>query len=90
MDSPLPTRDNAVQVPPLTEWLLSEFEDDDRVFDEFCVGRYTREMYIGSMSLYFEDTEERMKPYLNHPLRRIREWAEYEIANAQGVLFWEG
>jgi hypothetical protein len=90
VDSPLPTPENPMQVPPLTEWLLSEFEDDERVFDEFCVGRHSGEVYVGSMSRYFEDTEERMKPYLNHPLRRIREWAQYEIANAQGVRVWEG
>lgn len=88
--SPLPARDNLAQVPPLTEWLLSEFEDDDRVFNEFCAGRHHGDMYVGSMSRYFEDTEERMKPYLNHPRRRIREWAEYEIANARGVRVWEG
>jgi hypothetical protein len=90
VDSPLPVRDNIVQVPPLTEWLLSEFEDDDQVFNQFCAGRHDGEMYVGSMSRYFEDTEERMKPYLNHPLRRIREWAQYEVSNAQGVRIWEG
>jgi hypothetical protein len=90
VSGPLPTRDNPTQVPPLTEWLLTEFEEDDRVFNEFCVGRHTGEMYVGSMSRYFEDTEERMKPYLNHHLRRIREWAQYEISNAQGVRSWEG
>lgn len=68
VDSPLTTLDSPVQIPPaLTEWLLSEFEDDDRVFDEFFVGHHTAEMYVGSMSLYFEDTEEQRKPYLNHP-----------------------
>jgi hypothetical protein len=88
--SPSPTPDNPAYVPPLTEWLLTEFEDDERVFNEFCVGRHAGETYVGSMSRYFEDTEERMKPYLNHPLRRIREWAQDEIANAQGVRVWEG
>lgn len=89
VDAPSPTPDDPTHVPPLTGWLLSEFEEDERVFTEFCVGRHSGELYVGSMSRYFEGTEERMKPYLNHPLRRVREWAQYEIANAQGVRVWE-
>lgn len=87
---PSPTPAAPTHVPPLTEWLLTEFEDDEMVFTEFCCGRHSGEVYFGPISRYFEDTEERMKPYLNHPLRRIREWAQGEIRHAQGVRTWEG
>lgn len=87
--SPMPTTADPTQVPPLTEWLLSEFEDNDQVFDEFCAGRHSGQIFFGSISSYFEGTEERMQPYLTHRLRRIREWAQYEIANAKGMRVWD-
>lgn len=87
--SPMPTAADPTQVPPLTEWLLSEFEDNDSVFDEFCAGRHAGQIFFGSLSAPFEGTEERMQPYLTHRLRRIREWAQYEIANAKGMRAWD-
>jgi hypothetical protein len=87
--SPSPTADDPVYVPPLTEWLLTEFEDDERMFNEFCVGRHASESYWGSIGSYFIGVEEQMQPYLKHPLRRVREWAQYEISNAKGMIAWD-
>jgi hypothetical protein len=87
--SPMPTMADPTQIPPLTEWLLSEFEDNDDVFAEFCAGRHSGQIFFGSLSGPFEGTEERMQPYLTHRLRRIREWAQYEIANAKGMRAWD-
>jgi pyrroloquinoline quinone (PQQ) biosynthesis protein C len=87
--SPMPTVENPTQVPPLTEWLLSEFEDSDEVFSEFCAGRHAGQICFGSLSGIFEGTEERMQPYLTHKMRRIREWAQFEIANAKGMRAWD-
>ena len=87
--SPMPSAANPTQVPPLTEWLLSEFEDSDEVFSEFYAGRHAGQICFGSLSGIFDGTEERMQPYLTHRLRRIREWAQYEIANAKGTRAWD-
>lgn len=87
--SPMPSAANPTQVPPLTEWLLSEFEHSDEVFSEFCAGRHAGQICFGSLSAIFEGTEERMQPYLTHRLRRIREWAQHEIANAKGMQAWD-
>jgi hypothetical protein len=87
---PMPTPDDPLHVPPLTEWLLSEFEDDDQVFQQFCSGRHSRQIYMGSISGCLEGTVERIRPYLDHPLRRVREWAQYEIDFVQGARSWEG
>lgn len=87
--APVSLPDNPTYVPPLTEWLLSEFEDDDQVFEQFCLGRNSGQVYVGPIRRYFEGTEERVNPFLNHPLRRVREWAEYEIAHAKGISAWD-
>jgi hypothetical protein len=83
--SPMPSVVDPTQIPPLTEWLLSEFENNGDVFEEFCAGRHSGQIFVGSLSAAFEGIEEQMQPYLNHRLRRIREWAQYEIANAKGM-----
>lgn len=87
--SPSPTADDPIHVHPLTEWLLTEFEEDERVFDEFCAGRHASESYWGSIGSYYVGVEEKMQQYLKHPLRRVREWAQYEISNAKGMIAWD-
>jgi hypothetical protein len=75
LPGPIPKPEDPLHVPPLTEWLLSEFEDDDQVFERFRVGRHSRQIYIGALN----GTQDRIAPYLEHPLRRVREWAQGEI-----------
>jgi hypothetical protein len=38
---------------------------------------------------YFIGTEEKVAPYLKHPLRRIREWAQNEIDYAKFMIEWD-
>ena len=76
---PMPKQDDPLYVPPVTAWLLSEFEDDDQVFEQFRTGRNAREILRGAFSGHFESPEDRIAPYLDHPLRRVREWAQGEI-----------
>lgn len=89
ISSPRPLDNDKCYVPPLTEWLLSKFEDDDRVFNEFCAGRHSFETWCGPAKERYKNVEKTMKPYLSHQLRRVREWAEYEIAGAQSLIKWE-
>ena len=35
------------ELPPLTEWVLREFESDDRVFREFVFGVHSFQVYSG-------------------------------------------
>ncbi len=67
------------QVPGLTEFIFKEFEDDEKVFREFCIGVHNFQMYSGDIAAQMEQEAEIAKKFLNHPLRRIREWAKYEI-----------
>jgi hypothetical protein len=67
------------QVPPLTELFLTRFAHEDEVFAEFCRGVHSGEMNWGSM---LEVCNRRIKianSFLQHSIKRVREWAENEI-----------
>jgi hypothetical protein len=92
---PPPFLDNAGKpiVPDLTAWVLSKFEQDNRVFAEFCAGVHSFQMYTGDVALVHESEATMARKFFSHPLRRIREWAkiEYETAleNARRQREWE-
>lgn len=84
--SPAPSDSDLACVPPLTEWLLSEYEMDDRFFREFLAGRHSFEVFnIESTVEGHEQLVTVMQPYLNHKLKRVRDWAEYEIRNSDYI-----
>jgi hypothetical protein len=65
-------------VPELTEFVLSRFEDDDLVFREFCAGTHSLQMYVGDIPKQRETEAASARPFFNHRLKRIRDWARYE------------
>jgi hypothetical protein len=65
-------------VPMLTEFVLSRFEDDDLVFREFCAGTHSLQMYVGDIARQRETEAVSSRPFFNHRLKRIRDWARYE------------
>jgi hypothetical protein len=76
-------------VPPLTEFVLTRFENDDRTFHEFCAGVGSFRSYVGPMAPQKEGEAEVARKFLSHPLRRIREWARGEIdAATQQAEYW--
>lgn len=77
---PPPRIENGVPVvPELTYFLMSKFDHSDRVFREFCAGVHSLQMYVGDISAQHEREAEMARKFLNHPLARIREWADLEI-----------
>jgi len=71
------------RVPEITAYVLDHFAADDRTFREFCAG-------VGSMEFYdVEGGKKRERDalvaeqFLNHPLRRIQEWAKIESQEAR-------
>jgi hypothetical protein len=66
------------RVPKLTEYVLSRFEDDGLTFGEFCAGTHSFQMYRGDFAAQREQEANSVRPFFNHRLRRIREWARYE------------
>lgn len=75
-------------VPPVTEYVLGAFEEDDEVFTAFCRGEVVRS-YIGDIEEEHLKEAEKWRMFLNHPLRRIREWASDEVDQAKrSAEYW--
>ena len=58
----------------------AEFEDDDDIFREFCLGRHHFEVRCGNARAKRAALERAMAPFLSHDLRRVREWAKHELS----------
>jgi hypothetical protein len=75
-----PNLDKAGQpvVPPLAEWLFREHETDEKAFHGFLMGRYSGKITSEAETDPARKRQE-MQPFLKHELRRVQEWAKYEI-----------
>src|SRR5580700_1777373 len=71
-------------VPPLTAFVLDRFGDDEQVFEEFCAGTHSGQIYEGDIAAQHKREAEVARRFLAHPLRRVRDWALAEIASARG------
>lgn len=67
---------------PLTTYVLKEFESDDLVFAEFCSGTHNLQLYSGDIAKQHEKEAATARLFLQHELRRVREWAQAEEKSA--------
>jgi len=65
-------------VPALTAWMFAEFDSEDRVFQEFSAGVHSFQVYSGDIAAQHEAEAAVARAFRDHPLRRIRQWAEIE------------
>ena len=77
-------------VPEVTEFILTEFEENERVFHEFCAGVGNFKMYVGNIAEQHEKEAEVAAKFLDHPLKRIREWCRYFITEKTAALILKG
>ncbi|MBN4054954.1 hypothetical protein JYT15_00435, partial [Acidimicrobium ferrooxidans] len=78
IQSPYLNAEGVGHVPPLTAWILDEFQDDEDVFREFLIGRHSGEVRVGHSRDRTQDVQDLVAAFSNHDLRRVREWAEHE------------
>jgi hypothetical protein len=77
-------------VPELTEFVLSQFGNDQETFENFCVCAHSFETFWGEPASQGAKEIQVARQFLDHPLERIRAWAEYEIAsNEQTYKYWQ-
>ncbi len=76
-------RDGNPFIPPLTEFVLSEFEKDDGVAAEYAAGVHGMEVMVGDISAHLRSHADFARHFLGHRLRRIREWAEGEVRSCE-------
>ena len=66
-------------VPELADWLLTEFEKEDRVLSEFCMGRHSGVVRCGHARDHREEIERLVEPFRSDPRRWLQKWAKYEL-----------
>jgi hypothetical protein len=75
-----PRLENGVPlIPPVTDWVLTEFGENDRVWREFCAGRHAFEVREGHARDHRAELELELEPFRNNPKPWVRRWAEYEL-----------
>jgi hypothetical protein len=80
---PYLTKTGQPEVPPLTEYVLTQFEDDQRTFSEFVAGVHSLQGYWGSFSEARQKEADAARAFLNHRAKRIREWALLEVRQGE-------
>ena len=66
-------------MPDLTAYVLRQFADDEQTFAAFCAGTHGFEVDWGSGVERAQAHADLARQFLNHPLPKVREWAEREI-----------
>ncbi len=66
-------------VPELANWVLTEFETEDRVLREFCIGRHSGDVRWGHARDHQAEIEKLVKPFRDVPRPWVQQWAKYEL-----------
>ena len=74
-------------MPPLTDWLFREHEAEDEAFEWFLMGGNSG-TFRSEAAVNPARRRKEMQPFLEHELRRVREWAEYQIRDEERFSVW--
>jgi hypothetical protein len=82
---PAPTLDAAGSplLPPLTEFVLSNFGDDERVFVEFAAGVHSLQTYMGDIASIHDREGLIASKFLTHPIVPVQRWARIELEESR-------
>lgn len=80
---PFLDKEGQPQVPQLTRFVLTEFEDDERTFSEFVAGVHSYQGYKGSYSEARQKEAQEARTFLSDVSKRIRQWAALEMQSAE-------
>jgi len=78
LEKPYISEDGVAVVPELTEWVFTEFENSDEVFDEFCCGTFSYS-WAGDAIEQCQKRIDTAKRFREHPVKRIRQWAKQAV-----------
>lgn len=83
LPSPYLDKDGSPTIPPITDFVLSEFGDDDRTFQEFAAGRHSFQVYMGDIGAQRQSEADLARQFLDSPNRAISRWAAYEVSSGE-------
>lgn len=76
-------------VPELTYFVLDRFANSDEVFERFCIGLHELQLYSGDIAGQHDREAELARQFTSYPLRRVQEWAEFEMRSARNDARYE-
>ena len=71
--------DGVSSLHPLTWYVLERFGDDDQVFANWVSGMTNGQVFAGSIADWVERRAGQAEPFLTHPIKAVRRWAEGEV-----------
>jgi hypothetical protein len=74
--------DGQPKLHPLTELFLGKYADEDRVFQHYAGQLHSLQSYQGDIAQLKEDEADLARKFLTHRLKRVCDWAAYEIKSA--------
>jgi hypothetical protein len=81
-------QDGAPFIPPVTDWVLTQFGADDRIFGEFCMGRHAFEIREGHARDRRAELERSLEPFRNHGQLWVRRWWNTNCERMNEMLSW--
>ena len=81
LTSPEVDKEGRVIVQPMTEWFFVKFETDEKAFQSFLAGR--RSGAVWSSDENVEDKKVEMEKFMVSDSRRLRDWANWEVRDAE-------
>ena len=76
-------------VPPLADWLLTEFEREAQVFREFWMGRHSGVVRWGHARDHREEIERLVKAFATDTRRWVKMWAKYELDQLHSEIVYD-
>lgn len=82
---PAPSLDEASAplLPPLTEFALGTYGDDERVFVELIAGLHSMQMYTGDIASIHDREALIASKFLTHPIAAVQRWARIELEDSR-------
>jgi hypothetical protein len=77
--------DGRPQLHRLTKLFLENYADEDRVFNQYAGQLHSLQPYKGVIVNLKEEEADVARKFLGHPLQRVRDWAAFEISDADRV-----
>ena len=80
--APYADEDGQPHLHRLTKLFLEKYADEDRVFNQYSGQLHSLQSYKGDVVKLKEEEADLARKFLDHPLQRVRDWAAFEISDA--------
>jgi len=88
LSPPYVDAEGRIHVPPLTQFVMTEFETDDEVRSTFCSGGHDFQLYSGDIAGQRENEAAAAEKFRTHEHAWVRWWANEEIRTSRRDAAW--